>query len=225
MIHFITKKLVYEARDVIPLNLNILDQEYPVTVEGGNGGGLWNIGIIKKPATKCRLKSMTVSLAENHSSVGKNVRPIVGFSLHVASLPNLSFLKELPEAKFAETGLKIDETSILSHSQCDSINMGYQFNDQYPTNIISFSSDIDRNLIFLPRFYKGLPSVFQKLQKFKTISFQDIFVSNESIDIPDDGDYLIITPYATAPIPTYFYVSSAGTISVALNFNAELEAV
>lgn len=216
------KRLVFETRNIEPASSQVLGTSYPRTTEGVSGGGFWNVGIIKLPKRSTRLSGIIASLAENQSNVGKSVKPIIGFSLHIAGSKTVNFLSNITESKFPETALELDGVPINTHSDCN-IEMNDQFVDLYPRNVIEFSSDINRDILFLPRSFNGLPSVVDELETFKTISFQDFFSTNVPINIPAGGEYLLITPYATAPVPQYVYITSSGTISVAINFNAELE--
>jgi hypothetical protein len=222
----VSHKLVYIANKVInPIDDTLLlNQGRVKTALGGNG--LFSFVAIKLGDKNTVLENIDVSTSSNFSS-SKGIQPNVQLLFMGANSKSLDFFKNIPDEKFEQSALVINNQPIPTKADID--NLEFRSIDQslIPENVVRFNSTLDNELIFLPQPMKGESSILDSLTNIYTTSFVDRFDKQSGFLIPSQTAYLLVFPFVSMPVPiprNPLNVAS-GNIKINIILNFELREV
>lgn len=232
----IAQKLFFSAENTIaPGSSDVLkNAELPRSIKTIDpnllGKGSFSFSVVTLPNRASRIKSITVSLAENYSTAKKSSNPISQILIFSSDSLTLNFLSKIEETKFAKSDFKYNGNSILSINSLDDFQVKDNNISSSAENIIDFTSIENDDtgefeFHFFPKYTKGIKSILDGLNRIAWFSFYEYFTTSNTIQIPSQDRYLFFFVYSTLPVvPSKFSVSSAN-IYTSYFLNVEVEEI
>lgn len=224
MKRLISQKLVFNADKVINPPGVLLNEGYFETAEDLEGSAYFNFCAIPLRGKKTTITSITASLAENYSSIGRSVHPVSQLGFYSYNSDNLSFLNSIDETMLGECKLKFDDEPIDSFSK--SSNTRYyksEGGERFVKNVIEFDSSLGNELPYLPRAVKNQKAIVDSMNPFFNIAFTELVNIYYPIPVPSQAKNIFIFPFATMPIRSSLILKSPGTLAIAIFLNILLE--
>lgn len=222
----ISKKLVFIAEYILnPSSYRFLfNEEVLKTADSKPGAGRFNFAAFDVKGNVV-IDKITASLSVNNSQVGKQIQPITSLSLFSHTSQTLSFLKTIEESKLDETQFRFNGNRVIDYDALSSKEFESSDKSRIPENLISFDSDLNRDLIYFPQPVKGGKSIVDNLNLLYNFSFQDYFQGSPMIEIPPATKLVMVFPNVSLPIPPSRFRASMGTIAVGIQLNIGYEEI
>jgi hypothetical protein len=222
----VSHKLVYIADKVI----NPVDDSQLLNLSrvktATEGKGLFSFCSINLNDRKLAIKNIDASVSSNFSS-SKGIEPNVQLFFLGSGSNSFDFLKKIPDLEFEESGLIINNETILNKNDLDNKEFISINKSLTPLNVIKFNSTLNNELVFIPQPSKNEDSILNEFQNIYTTSFTNRFEKNSRIEIPIETKYLLVFPVASmpVPIPRNPLNVKTGNIKVSIILNFEIEEI
>lgn len=219
----VSHKLVYIADKVI----NPIDDTQLLNLArvktAFEGKGLFSFAAIKLGSKNTILQKIDASTSSNFSS-SKGIQPNIQLLFMGANSNSFDFLKNIPDDKFEESGLIVNNESILTKNDLNGKEFSAVNQSLTPVNVIKFNATLENELVFIPQPSKNEESILEGLTSIYTTSFTDRFEKESSVLIPSQTKYLLVFPLVSmpVPIPRNPAIIRFGNIKVSVIVNFEL---
>ncbi|TGK25381.1 hypothetical protein [Leptospira stimsonii] len=204
---FISKKIVYSAQNILnpPDTLVLLEKNLPKSAYNLPGEMTFSIGAFDVSNLKApKITGILATLSQNYSKVRRSYLPATTLHFFSVSERGLhSVLASFSDSDFANSKFKFDGKPVPTLETLRDISFELDFNksDIVLKNIVTFESyGPNYEFLFAPR-HNPVRSIFDKIQKFWSVSFTDYLDSKVQVDIPSQTKYVLIIPDASAPTP------------------------
>lgn len=219
----ISQKLIFNADKVINPEGVLLSEGYFQTARDLEGSAYFNFCAIPLYGKKTTITSISASLAENYSSIGRSVHPVSQLGFYTYNSDTISFLDSIDESKLAECKLEIDNEPIRNFDDLKKSYYTSEGGERFVKNVIKFNSDLSDKLLYLPRSTKNEPSIVDSMKRFFQLSFTELASVSYPITIPSQASYLLIFPFVTMPIRSSLILKTPGNLAVAIFLNILIE--
>jgi hypothetical protein len=216
---YITDKVINPVDDSQLLNLSRVK-----TALGGKG--LFSFPAIKLGNRKVVIENIDASTSSNFSS-SKGIQPNVQLFFMGSGSNNYDFLKSIPDLEFEESGLIVNNQSILIKDDLNGKEFTSVNQSLTPVNVIKFNSTLNDELAFIPQPAKNEDSILDGLSSIYTTSFIDRFDKTSPIEIPIQTKYLLVFPMVSmpVPIPRNPLIVRTGNIKISIILNFTLREI